>query len=486
LTIKEVEERCGMDRANIRFYEKEGLVSPVRQENGYRDYSEADVQMLLRIKLLRSLHFSLEEIRKLAQGEEELTAVLARKVHELEQERQELNYAKELCRTMQQDQVRFTNLDADKYLDQARRTVPEGSGIGKVTKEDRLPGVYHPWRRYFARTLDLSICGLLWTALLALVFRVNIANRSTLMDLMNTSLAMVILLFLEPLCLRLFGTTPGKFILGLRVENEDGGRVPYGEAFMRTGSVLWHGQGFGIPIVSLVMLIKSYKRCVNEDPQPWEENHSARLVLKGSHPLRAIPYLAAFALVFFLTLCSAMSTEVPPHRGELTVAEFAQNYNYLSKHYGIDGAWKLSENGTWEHSATDLSLTDDGDTPFPEFRYELKDGIITGIYFDADLSHDSGWIRFYNSNIQMQLATMAYAGAQREIGLLSGERSNAIDKVGALMDDMADTFDFTLGDIDIEGGVEYSGYLSVGGVLIPEESSQDQHCSAHFSMEQSK
>ncbi|MBR0026177.1 MAG: MerR family transcriptional regulator, partial [Clostridia bacterium] len=164
MTIKEVEERCGMDRANIRFYEKEGLVSPVRQENGYRDYSEADVQMLLRIKLLRSLHFSLEEIRKLAQGEEELTAVLARKVHELEQERQELNYAKELCRTMQQDQVRFTNLDADKYLDQARRTVPEGSGIGKVTKEDRLPGVFRPWRRYFARGLDLSICGLLWTA----------------------------------------------------------------------------------------------------------------------------------------------------------------------------------------------------------------------------------------------------------------------------------------------------------------------------------
>ena len=38
LTIKQMEERSGMSRANIRFYEAEGLLCPARQENGYRDY----------------------------------------------------------------------------------------------------------------------------------------------------------------------------------------------------------------------------------------------------------------------------------------------------------------------------------------------------------------------------------------------------------------------------------------------------------------
>ena len=36
MTIKELEEAVGMTRANIRFYEQEGLLSPARSANGYR------------------------------------------------------------------------------------------------------------------------------------------------------------------------------------------------------------------------------------------------------------------------------------------------------------------------------------------------------------------------------------------------------------------------------------------------------------------
>ncbi len=43
MTIKEVEQRLEVPRATVRFYEKEELLSPVRGENGYREYSEEDV-----------------------------------------------------------------------------------------------------------------------------------------------------------------------------------------------------------------------------------------------------------------------------------------------------------------------------------------------------------------------------------------------------------------------------------------------------------
>ena len=59
MTIREAEQRTGLDRATIRFYEKEGLISPKRQENGYRDYGEADITALLRIKLLRDANVDL-------------------------------------------------------------------------------------------------------------------------------------------------------------------------------------------------------------------------------------------------------------------------------------------------------------------------------------------------------------------------------------------------------------------------------------------
>ena len=38
MTIKEVEAHTGLARANIRYYESQGLISPVRRENGYREY----------------------------------------------------------------------------------------------------------------------------------------------------------------------------------------------------------------------------------------------------------------------------------------------------------------------------------------------------------------------------------------------------------------------------------------------------------------
>lgn len=45
MKIKEVEQRTGISSANIRFYEKEGLLNPRRsKENNYRDYAQQDVE----------------------------------------------------------------------------------------------------------------------------------------------------------------------------------------------------------------------------------------------------------------------------------------------------------------------------------------------------------------------------------------------------------------------------------------------------------
>ena len=68
LTSKEMEQRSGVPRANIRYYEAEGLLTPARSGNGYRDYSEEDLRTLEKIKLLRRLGVSIEELRALRSG----------------------------------------------------------------------------------------------------------------------------------------------------------------------------------------------------------------------------------------------------------------------------------------------------------------------------------------------------------------------------------------------------------------------------------
>ena len=47
MNIGQLETALGMTRANIRFYEKEGLLSPARSENGYRDYTGSDLDLSL-------------------------------------------------------------------------------------------------------------------------------------------------------------------------------------------------------------------------------------------------------------------------------------------------------------------------------------------------------------------------------------------------------------------------------------------------------
>ena len=77
MTIKELEERLGLPRASIRFYEQEGFIRPARGENNYRDYSEEDLATLEKVKLLRQLGLPLDTIKKVQRGELELDTALA-------------------------------------------------------------------------------------------------------------------------------------------------------------------------------------------------------------------------------------------------------------------------------------------------------------------------------------------------------------------------------------------------------------------------
>ena len=64
--IGEAAQQSGVSAANIRYYEKEGLLLPgARGDNSYRLYSSADVHQLRFIRLCRAMDMSLDEVRTL-------------------------------------------------------------------------------------------------------------------------------------------------------------------------------------------------------------------------------------------------------------------------------------------------------------------------------------------------------------------------------------------------------------------------------------
>ena len=58
MNIKQASEQSGVSAPNIRFYEKEGLLTPARRQgNDYRDYPAGDVRTLKLIRMLQAARF---------------------------------------------------------------------------------------------------------------------------------------------------------------------------------------------------------------------------------------------------------------------------------------------------------------------------------------------------------------------------------------------------------------------------------------------
>lgn len=345
MTIKEVESRTGMTRPNIRYYEKEGLLDPSRHENGYRDYTEQDVRTLLKIKLLRQLHVPVEEIRALSEGMRTLDETLDEHLKEIGQERMALVLAEDLCRVIRQDRVTYQTLEPDLYLSRIPRETPRERAFFSLEK-DRVQPVAYPWRRYFARMFDFALYRGFWILFASYALRVHPLAQS---GMLHTIFSVLLMLLVEPLLLLLFRTTPGKAIFGLRLTSASGGRLSYWSGLTRTTQLLLSGMGLCIPLYEWVRLWKSYRACKDGEWLPWESDDAWDDVpvytIRDTAPWRGFAWAAASAAVLAIFFFGAMQSQLPMHRGKLTVAQFVENYNDMARFWDADSALTINQDG---------------------------------------------------------------------------------------------------------------------------------------------
>jgi DNA-binding transcriptional MerR regulator len=64
-TIKQMSELAGLPMDSLRYYDKLGIVSPKRGDNGYRYYNERDYILLQYIVTMKYAGFSLGEIKQI-------------------------------------------------------------------------------------------------------------------------------------------------------------------------------------------------------------------------------------------------------------------------------------------------------------------------------------------------------------------------------------------------------------------------------------
>lgn len=156
MTIKEVEERTGLARSNIRFYEKEKLIEPSRNDkNGYRDYSEQDIENIKKIAYLRTLEISIEDIRYIMSNKVPLMDVIEKQTATLQAQIADLNKAKIMCEKMlAAGNISFDEMQVEKYVTDLRTYWNDNKTVFKLDSVSFL----YIWGSFITWAIIASLC----------------------------------------------------------------------------------------------------------------------------------------------------------------------------------------------------------------------------------------------------------------------------------------------------------------------------------------
>ncbi len=476
MTIKELEERTGMLRANIRFYEEEGLLNPKRLANGYRDYSEEDVLTLERIKLLRQLQLDIGTIRMVQEGTLHLEQAMFAQLNKLEGDRVLIERAAEVCRGIERSGVEYGALEPKAWLKEleapVRPQIAQPEPKPEPTAEElhywSHRAYHHPWMRFFARTVDFGICKLVFLALFLLVFRWHgYLELGWFAEALFDIGIYCVSILVEPLWLHYVGWTPGKWIFGLKLRDKNGNKLSLSQARSRAWQVAWQGDGLYIPFYSLWRNWKSYKCCRDEGDCPWDV-YEGCMYTREDRKLYGLWWAAWFAVQVGLTAIVIFGCLLPPHLNGLSVKEFARNYNDRLRLYDATSYDTLSAEGIWQRGSYPMEgesiisinggpqITVTGSTRWLDPEFTVEDGEITAVTFVMESDRT-----LLSANYERELfGFLAFSGALEGLNLFNYDPDAWAEEWNNLLEPTKiwEDFEHSCRGIRVTQTVENNGY----------------------------
>jgi uncharacterized RDD family membrane protein YckC len=163
-------------------------------------------------------------------------------------------------------------------------------------EEQPLEIIARPWRRFWARMLDLLLDGALIGITVGALRPSLLEEHGLLWQLLLVPSALLI----DCLVYTVFGTTPGKAVAGIQViDDRGGGRLTFGAYFKRSVEIYIFGFGLGLPLVSLVTLFRCYRKLADGETLSWDQYAESKVTARSTSWVRtsivALIYLALIA-----------------------------------------------------------------------------------------------------------------------------------------------------------------------------------------------
>ena len=440
MNIKELEERSGLPRANIRYYEKEGLISPSGKANGCKDYNEEDLKNLKQIQLLRKHDVSKDQIKVLLNSPEAFSEFIDQYTKLIEQGSTEAN---------------------DRYL--------------QVDLEKKYP---HPIIRYVARMVDL----LMYKALILLAWNVafhQISGSSTVEFYILHIISLLLMLFLEPLCISMFRTTPGKWMFGITLQNVSGEKLSYRDGFVRTSKLILWGMGWGIPIFELYRFFKSYRLCEKNQSLEWDYAYVMEYdIPEKSIVLPTIYVVVSFILFVVIKVGVSMYEMTPPNTGNLTLNEYIENYNYYVRYVAIKSGtlFPSSEGVMLDQSGQiiplDKSVIVMNGVPDVHYQYTYDGEYVNKVSFEEHVTVSTFFDGYHS---EMLYSTLAFASANEGFHLWNSHMYSLFKEVDKKLL-VCEAYEAELNGVNATCNVDYDKSKVIletgfGGIWVMDEDS---------------
>jgi hypothetical protein len=291
-----------------------------------------------------------------------------------------------------------------------------------------------PWRRYWARALDIAVSTFLVAALIS-------AIRPGLIPQSNAVIGQkwLLMLWLLPFALLMdtllywaLGNTPGKAIAGIKVLDERGRTRLGARAYLgRNFGVYVFGLGLGLPLIGLITLIVTYRRAAAAQPSSWDRFAGSRVYALAGAKLRtwvvAGIYLLGLAGLFafdaqarhYDSRYAAARTPAAILRQELTQAANGVNATapkMIDHVTRLDGA-RVGPGAlfTYEYTVTNLRVSLLSPAGLAAFRRRLSVSVQQAVCREGELTpllRAGTTVRFhYHDRVGKDLATVSVSSA---------------------------------------------------------------------------
>lgn len=202
------------------------------------------------------------------------------------------------------------------------------------------------WSRFYARLFDtwleMSFVTLAVVIVMVLIFD-NLTSDYWLLILISL-LSIAITLALDAVIYKVFGNTPGKALLGLKVVMPDASPLKFRQYLFRNFSMWLKGQALSIPLIQFIAMYYQFHRLSEGDNASYDESTGYRVGSKPISLLRKAIFCAAFLAVFSIMTVSSTLIKIAFVK---SLPENAINYSFWVNPVtnigeSIDSSWRYT------------------------------------------------------------------------------------------------------------------------------------------------